>query len=191
MPRNDILLPKLKMESFGQFEADVVFSSRKTVSVSVGRDGRVTVRAPYGMRDKTLREFVRAHSEWIIKRISEKDSKRNVFGPFPDDVVNDLKRSAREYIIPRVGYWSERTGLVPSGIRITSAKTRFGSCSCRDSVCFSCYLMNCTPEEIDYVIVHELAHIRHKNHGKEFYSLVGSVFPEYRKVRQSLMSTVR
>ena len=180
-----------KMISFGPFDAEVVFSSRRTVSLTVGRDGKVTVRAPLGIKEKVLREFVKSHSDWIIRKISETDSKRNIFGPFTDETVDELKRKARDFIIPRVGYWSEKTGLVPSGIRITSATTRFGSCSRKDSVCFSCYLMNCSSEEIDYVIVHELAHIRHKNHGKEFYSLIESVFPDYRRVRQSLMRTVR
>ncbi|MBP5236863.1 MAG: DUF45 domain-containing protein [Clostridia bacterium] len=180
-----------KIISFGPFDAEVVFSPRRTVSLTVGRDRKVTVRAPLGIKENVLREFVFAHSDWITKKISETDSKRNVFGPFSDETVDELKRKAREYIVPRVGYWTEKTGLFPAGIRITSAKTRFGSCSRKDSVCFSCYLMNCTTEEIDYVIVHELAHIRHKNHGTEFYSLIESVFPDYRRVRQSLMRTVR
>ena len=70
-------------------------------------------------------------------------------------------------------------GLVPSGVKITSARTRFGSCSGKNGLCFSWRLMQYPPEAIDYVVVHELAHIRHHDHSPAFYALVGQYLPDW------------
>ena len=70
-------------------------------------------------------------------------------------------------------------GVEPAGVKITSARTRFGSCSGKNSLCFSLYLMEYPPDAIEAVVVHELAHIRHKNHGPGFYALIRQVMPDY------------
>ena len=77
-------------------------------------------------------------------------------------------------------------GLTPAGISITGAEKRFGSCSGKNRLCFSWRLMLYPPEAVDYVVVHELAHIRHKNHGRDFYALVASILPDYRQ-REALL----
>ena len=72
------------------------------------------------------------------------------------------------------------------GITITGARKRFGSCSGKNRLSFSWRLMDYPPAAIDYVVVHELAHIRHHNHSPAFYELVASVLPDYKK-RQALL----
>ena len=78
--------------------------------------------------------------------------------------------------------------LVPAGIKITSARTRFGSCSGKNSICFSWRLMLYPPEAIDYVIVHELAHIRHHDHSPAFYALIEQYLPDW-KARMKLLKS--
>ena len=78
--------------------------------------------------------------------------------------------------------------LVPAGIKITSARTRFGSCSAKNSICFSWRLMLYPPEAIDYVIVHELAHIRHHDHSPAFYALIEQYLPDW-KARMKLLKS--
>jgi predicted metal-dependent hydrolase len=77
-------------------------------------------------------------------------------------------------------------GVRHSGVKITSARTRFGSCSAKNSICYSLYLMQYPPEAVDYVVVHELAHIRHKNHSPAFYAEVARWLPDYRR-RQAML----
>lgn len=72
-------------------------------------------------------------------------------------------------------------GLHPASVTIGSAKTRWGSCSSRRALRFTWRLMDYPPEAIDYVVVHELAHIVHLDHSREFYALVESVLPDYRQ----------
>ena len=85
-----------------------------------------------------------------------------------------------------MAYYSERMGLYPTQVRITGARTRFGSCSSQGHICFSWRLMQYPPEAIDYVVVHELAHIIHKNHGPDFWALVGQYMPDYKRRRALL-----
>ena len=73
-----------------------------------------------------------------------------------------------------------------SGITITAARTRFGSCSPKNRLCFSWRLMAYPEEAIDYVVVHELAHLVHRNHGPEFYALVASILPDHKQRRALL-----
>ena len=77
-------------------------------------------------------------------------------------------------------------GLRPTGITITGARTRFGSCSPQNRLCFSWRLMEYPEDAIDYVVVHELAHLVHRNHGPEFHALVGSVLPDQDRRRAML-----
>lgn len=90
-------------------------------------------------------------------------------------------------IIPkRVLYWSELLGYKPTGIKVTKAEKRWGSCSNRGSLCFSWRLLMTPPEVIDYVIVHELAHLRRSDHSALFWRLVESHLPGYREQREWL-----
>jgi predicted metal-dependent hydrolase len=71
-------------------------------------------------------------------------------------------------------------------VKITAARKRFGSCSGRNGLCFSLYLMQYPPEAIDYVVVHELAHITHKNHSPAFHSLIARYLPDH-KARRAML----
>ena len=77
-------------------------------------------------------------------------------------------------------------GVTPTGLKITTARKRYGSCSGKNSLCFSCFLMNCPEEAIDLVVVHELCHIREKNHGPRFYALLEQYLPDYKERKKLL-----
>lgn len=159
----------------------VIRSRRRTMSLQVQSDGSAVVRAPYGISEAQIKSFVVSHEAWL-QRAQARQAERQSRHPEPtEEERKALLQRAREILPERVAYWSERMGLYPTGIKITSAKTRFGSCSSRDSLCFSWRLMAYPQEAIDLVIVHELCHIRHHNHGKEFYRLLASILPDHKE----------
>ena len=96
------------------------------------------------------------------------------------------KQNALPYLAARTEYFAALMELKPTGIKITSAQKRFGSCSGKNSICYSWRLMLYPPEAIDYVVVHELAHIVYKNHSAKFYALVVKYLPDY-KEREKLL----
>ena len=68
----------------------------------------------------------------------------------------------------------------PASVKINSAKKRYGSCSGTNNLNFSLYLMDKDERFIDYVVVHELAHIKHHNHSSDFYKFIEQFMPDYK-----------
>jgi predicted metal-dependent hydrolase len=103
------------------------------------------------------------------------------------------KEIARGVIIERVKYFMEhygvRHGIVVGKIAIRNQKSRWGSCSKKGNLNFNYKLVFLSPELRDYVIVHEICHIREFNHGKAFWALVAETVPEWRGLRKSLTSS--
>lgn len=161
-------------------------SKRKTLSLQVTNDLQVIVRAPMRLSRQEIEYFVQKHWGWVEEKLKNKAIYKESHPEPTDDELAEFKKQARQKIPPRVEHYAKMMGLSPTGVKITSAKTRFGSCSPKNSLCFSCRLMQFPPPAIDYVVVHELAHIVHKNHSRAFYALVASVLPDY-KARQALL----
>ena len=93
------------------------------------------------------------------------------------------KKHARKFIGERATALSARHNLKYNRLRITSARTRWGSCSTRKTLSFTWRLVMAPPEVIDYVVIHELAHLKHHRHTSEFWKLVEQLCPEYRARR--------
>ena len=164
----------------------LIRAKRRTMSLQLDRDGNAVVRAPYGVKKEFIDRFVAAHGDWLARARAKQQSRRAAH-PEPTEAEREaLIAQAKEYLPARVAHWSAVMGLTPTGIRITSARTRFGSCSGKNSICFSWRLMEYPEEAVDYVVVHELAHIVHKNHGPDFWALVGQYMPDYKRRRALL-----
>jgi predicted metal-dependent hydrolase len=93
--------------------------------------------------------------------------------------VKWYKQRARDVIEERVRFWSNRFGLAHTGVTITSSWQRYGSCSAKNSLSFSWRLLMAPYPVIDYIIAHELAHIREKNHSRKFWAYLGTLMPGY------------
>lgn len=165
----------------------LVRSKRKSLAIEVTRNLEIIVRAPLFLSKGKIERFVEEHEQWAEKAIEKIKEKQKNRPPEPSEQqIKSLKERARELLPERVKFYGELMGLAPSRVKITSAKTRFGSCSGKNNLCFSYRLMQYPEAAIDYVVVHELAHIKHKNHGKHFYALVGKYMPDY-KEREKLL----
>ena len=164
-------------------EYTLIRSNRKTVSISINDDLLVLVKAPLLLDKDKINDFVESNEAWILKAIAQK---KKVLEKYEQADTKELADKAKEYIPNRIKYYTDLMGLKPSSVKITSAKKRFGSCSGKNSVCFSYYLMLYPLEAVDYVIVHELAHIKYHNHSRDFYSLISKYMPDY-KDREKLL----
>jgi predicted metal-dependent hydrolase len=99
--------------------------------------------------------------------------------------VGVLRSLAKHDLLGRVQAFARQMAVEPIGVRVTGAKARWGSCSAKRSLCFSWRLMMAEDDVIDYVVVHELAHITEMNHSSRFWAIVRDVLPDYhgRKAR--------
>ncbi len=97
-----------------------------------------------------------------------------------------FKGIARKYLTERCLKLSKKTGLAPAQIRLGSANGRWGCCTAKKAIIFSWRLIHCPPDVIDYVICHELAHLREMNHSKKFWQEVEKICPDCKVLREKL-----
>ena len=110
------------------------------------------------------------------------------------DKIKDLLRKwyearAAEYFGARMYELLEkfaRFGFSPTGLSIRTMRRRWGSCTSKGKITLNSELIKLEDIFADYVLLHELCHLHHPNHGKEFYRLLGEVFPEWKSVRKRL-----
>ena len=170
------------MESY-----ELIRSRRKTLALEITRDCRVLVRSPLRLSRAKIDAFVESHANWIQAHLEQQRQRMAAVPPPPTPAdIAALKVKARAVLPEKVAYWSRKMGVCPTGLKITSARKRYGSCSGKNSLCFSCFLMDCPEEAIDLVVVHELCHIREKNHGPRFYALLGQYLPDYKERKKLL-----
>lgn len=93
------------------------------------------------------------------------------------------KKQARTELLQRLELWAEKLGTTYSAVKITSARTRWGSCSGKGTISLSWKLILAPLSVIDYVVVHELTHLTHHNHSKLFWGEVGKMYPEWQTAR--------
>ena len=163
----------------------IIKSNRKTISLSVDDELNAIVKAPYYVSNYQIQEFIDRNSGWLEKAVLRKKKHIDKYNISEEDKKR-LILEANDYLPKRVEYYSDIMNVKPTGLKITSAKKRFGSCNRKNSICFSLYLMQYPQAAIDYVVVHELCHIRHHDHSPAFYRLVESVLPDY-KERERLL----
>jgi len=168
-------------------EYEIIRSSRKTLCLEVREDLTVIVRAPKKTDRKQIESFVLRHEDWLAKAL-ERARKRAAFHRETEAPQREaeLRKAAEAYLPKRTAEWAEIMKLSPASVRITGAKTRFGSCSAQNRICFSWRLMAYPEKAVDYVIVHELAHILQKNHSPRFYALIERYLPDWKERREML-----
>lgn len=166
-------------------EYQIIRSKRKTLAIYVKKDGSVIVRAPLKMSHQHIEEFIEKKILWIEKAKNRfiGETKKETISLSPNEVVL-YKEKAVAYIKSRCPYFSQRMGVHYNKISINKAKTRWGSCSSMGNLNFSYRLLFLPPEAIDYVIVHELAHLKEMNHSKRFWKIVENIMPDYNDRRK-------
>ena len=163
---------------------DIIYSKRKTISLVI-KDEKLIVRAPIGTRKSRIKKLVDEHADWIEKGI-EKSRSRAKINEISEEEEKELRKLAKKILLDKIKYFSNVMGLKYGRITVTGAKTRFGSCSSKGNISFSFRLMKYPEAAIDYVVVHELAHLVEMNHSPRFWKIVSSVFPDYKERRRLL-----
>ena len=96
------------------------------------------------------------------------------------------KERAYEIIAMRVKEYAQKYHFIPRQVKINSARTRWGSCSSKGTLNFTWRLVMAPLEVIDYVVIHELSHLRVRDHSRKFWNVVEAIDPEYKKKRKWL-----
>lgn len=168
------------------FPYTVKRSARKTISLRVSPEAEIFVYAPLRASTADIEAFILRNGAWLKKAL-DKVKKRRLKYPEPtEEELLFLKKEAKRLLPPLVAHYAAILGVTPAGIRINAAKTRHGSCNAKGGLNFSCRILRFPMEAVEYVVVHELAHLREMNHSKKFYAVVESALPDYRRRRALL-----
>ncbi len=129
--------------------------------------------------EKRALDFLKSKTDWILKHIkidSKKNSEWQIKNP---DLQNysrahylKYKEEARKLCEEKSESWAEKMGVSYNRIAIKSLKTKWGSCSSKKNLNFSYKIVFLEAEKQDYLIVHELAHLKHMNHSDDFWNFV-------------------
>ena len=131
---------------------------------------------PYPLRlTQRLRLFDEA---FLIPRGGHEQMKQSMIALY--------RQLAAAIIDRKMPMWEKAAGISPAKVRISSAGTRWGSCSAAGTISFSWQLAQCPPETVDCVIVHELVHLHELNHSRRFWMLVEKILPDHRERRKKL-----
>lgn len=161
---------------------------------------------PRGYPKERALEFVRDQEAWIRARYaamqSEVENLEAILSKHENEIllwgewarIEARFRPSREHwrgilqeeLSGRLRHWSERMGLYPKSFAIRKSKNRLGSCSRSGKLSFSLQLLFSPKSVLDYLIVHELAHLKHPNHSRDFWNLVARFLPNFEESKRHL-----
>jgi len=160
--------------------------------ISVRGDGGVRVTLPRWGSMREARAFAGRLERWIQKQRQRLESDRAKRPPAaPDHVQHDMRARAKEELPPRLLELAAGLGLVVSKVSVRNQRWRWGSCSPHGHICLNWRLVTMPSWVRDYVMIHELMHLRRMDHSKKFWKLVAQACPDYEAARQWLRQNGR
>lgn len=173
------------MDLDDKIHIEVIRSKRKTLAIEIRPDMRVVVRAPEKILQNEIMKFVEEKQNWIKKHLvqmyfkAEENKKQKKEPALTNADIEKLCQKALSVIPDKVKYYAEIMGVTYGRITIRNQKTRWGSCSSKGNLNFNCLLMLMPDKVLDYVVVHELCHLKQMNHSKKFWKEVERYMPDY------------
>jgi predicted metal-dependent hydrolase len=172
------------------FQPLITYSKRKTLAIKITPQGSVHVSAPKLTPKWYINSFIQSRSSWIEKHlVAISRHKLIISQPSLDEFeLKEHKKQAQKIINIQIEKWSRIMNLTYEKSRISSAKTRWGSCSFTNIISINWRLILLPEVCLEYVVIHELAHIIEKNHSKNFWNIVEKYCPNYKITRKTLQS---
>lgn len=173
----------IKMK-IGEYNVEVRRSKRKSAAIKITADMQIVVFVPLYVSDNEIERMVILKSKWIDEHMLKVQStidERSKLEKITFEQIKELADQAVEYIPKRVKYYAEKENFVYNKITIKNLVSRWGSCSTKGNLNFNCLLMLTPDYVIDYIVVHELCHLREMNHSEKFWAEVEKIMPDYQR----------
>lgn len=169
-------------------DMEVIRSGRRTLALELRGDGTLVVRAPQQMREADIQRFIAAKAAWIAHARARLAESREAWGGdvLSADELAALKVQARKDLAARLAYWAPLAGVTPGRLSIRCQHARWGSCAGQGNISLNALLMLASEAVRDYVVVHELCHLKHMDHSPRFWREVARVLPDYAAQRDWL-----
>lgn len=160
----------------------------KRLKLAIYCGGNVIVTAPWHMNFDNVERFIRENAEWVIEKLKKmkREKEHSIFVKDNPKEYRRLKEAAREFVGQRLKIWSDYYGLEYNRFFIKNQRTRWGSCSSNRNLSFNYKIILLPKRYADYIIIHELCHLKEFNHSRRFWSLVAETVPDYEKIIEHL-----
>lgn len=159
----------------------------RTLSAAVHPGGEAVLTVPAGCSLRSVERFVARNADWILRtsdRMARLPRRPPLKGPRAE--YERLKEAARRRAYVLIERFAPALGVRPTGVFVRNGASRWGSCSGEGTVCFHYRLAELPEPLAEYLVVHELCHLRHMDHSRAFWAAVASVLPRYRGLKEEL-----
>ncbi len=186
------MLSHLKMES-----RSIPYSIRKSrrarrLRVAVYCDSSVVVTVPWGFNESNLDFFLKQKWAWILDKVEHfKKFKGTSFIQGGKREYQKYKTLALVMAKQKIQEWNSFYRFSYNKVNVKNQKTRWGSCSKKGNLNFNYRIIFLSKEQLDYLIVHELCHLKEFNHSKRFWGLVEQTIPDYAKIKETLRNSIK
>ncbi len=160
---------------------------RRQLALMATAEG-VEVRAPAGLPHRLIEPFVQANRAWIEQALAAAGSRQCCLWGVPTaDLTPDMARKAlKAWLAETLPGWCAAMDVMPRQVRLRAMRASWGRCSASGTITLALDLVQLPEPLAEYVLVHELAHLRHLHHGPDFWRLVDHHLPERRERVASL-----
>lgn len=160
----------------------------RRVTISIHGDGRVVVTAPHRVSERAIDAFVVQKQFWIESTKQKQIEKRKQIIPHNALQLSydACKARAKQLLKSRVDAMNMHYQFQYARISVKDLKSRWGSCSSKKNLNFHYKLLFLPLDLVDYVVVHELCHLKEMNHSEKFWTLVSEIVPDYKKKREEI-----
>jgi predicted metal-dependent hydrolase len=157
-------------------------NSKKTkrVRIAIYPDLRVVVTRPYRVSLADAVKFTESKSDWIAKKLDYFKNRKTISLPVGD------KKQALIFVQKRIKHFNQHYQFEINKVSVKPHRSLWGSCSRRKNLNFNSRIILLTPQQADYIIVHELCHLAEFNHSEKFWELVAEAIPDYKHLRRQL-----
>jgi len=170
----------------------VAYTLRKSkrarrMRLAVYCDGSVVVVTPHDLQETVAERFIREKTEWLFSKLAffkQFEGKSVVRYSYHDYLKH--KDSALVLVQEKVNYFANKYGYQYNNIRIKNQKTCWGSCSRKANLNFNYKILFLSENIQNYIVAHELCHLKEFNHSKRFWKLVATVMPNYLEIKHEL-----
>ncbi len=148
------------------------------------KEGKVIVKVPIKLKEQQIKDFINKKANWIYKNIKKEREKIKIEEKIEQE---DLVRL--QWIVKNsIEKYSKLLNIKPNKVKIKDIKYAWGSCSIKKNITINQKLAAKDAKTIEYVVLHEMCHIKQMNHSKKFWSLVEKYMPDYKEYKKMLRS---